>query len=497
MYERKERIDWPTFNSAAGGVKDVLGKMGLNLDQIVPLFRTVFQSMSLPDNHPQQISFLDFRKGVYDQLKLIQTLNSFPSLLPPSPVNNNDNNIDNNNNNNNNNNNYNNYNDDEMNSIRNIEKYRLDKRSIEEGKIRKKKTFGLPVLFGHEQWDLVINIMVGLRKSLSAPIPLNLTYFERFHQIEKYSLEKWEIEDISPRIFSDLRDHFRVNQSEYEASFSPECLIGQLLLGRFNSLKFVSNSGRGGGIFFATDNGNFFVKTIPDEELLLFRRILISYYEHILSYPNTLLTRFYGLYRIKQTTSKEWMCFVVMENLFFIPQINNLSPQEVYDLKGSTVNRNAKVVSGSVDKSTYALKDNDFKRSIKIGPHGKSLLLQQIDRDVRWMESHYICDYSLLVGFHTFAEPLPDEPFYKVVLKSVNRSGNDLSLFRQYKGGMLSADGSEIYFIGVIDILTEFNFKKKSEKIVKSLYYDSSKISAMEPTPYRRRFIKYVASILD
>ena len=52
------------------------------------------------------------------------------------------------------------------------------------------------------------------------------------------------------------------------------------------------------------------------------------------------------------------------------------------------------------------------------------------------------------------------------------------------EGGLSSIDGSKIYFIGIIDIFTEYNAKKKAEHFLKSLKYDSETISCVPPDDY-------------
>jgi len=47
---------------------------------------------------------------------------------------------------------------------------------------------------------------------------------------------------------------------------------------------------------------------------------------------------------------------------------------------------------------------------------------------------------------------------------------------------MLSASSEEIYFIGIIDHLTEYNLKKKSEHTLKSLVHDSVRKREMKQT---------------
>ena len=46
------------------------------------------------------------------------------------------------------------------------------------------------------------------------------------------------------------------------------------------------------------------------------------------------------------------------------------------------------------------------------------------------------------------------------------------SLFTRDEGGIRSERGNEIYFLGIIDILTEYNLKKKIESGLKSLKYN-------------------------
>ena len=82
-----------------------------------------------------------------------------------------------------------------------------------------------------------------------------------------------------------------------------------------------------------------------------------NYHKHLVKYPTTLLSRFYGLYTIRISQMNK-ISFVIMPNLLG----KNLSRIErVYDLKGSLHNRK---VGGKVPeeqiKNTSALKDLDF-----------------------------------------------------------------------------------------------------------------------------------------
>jgi len=174
--------------------------------------------------------------------------------------------------------------------------------------------------------------------------------------------------------------------------------------------------------------------------------------------------------------------FCIMANLFDSP----VETHELYDLKGSTVNRS---VTLEVPNSNIALKDLDFHRKIYISGKQKARLLQQAEIDCRWMESFNICDYSLLVGFH-FGDKPPEKS------KTLARSH-----FNKYQGGIVekyyNKKGKIVYFIGIIDILTQYDLKKKSEHVFKSLMYNKHEISAIAPEPYRKRFLKYLVTIFQ
>lgn len=75
---------------------------------------------------------------------------------------------------------------------------------------------------------------------------------------------------------------------------------------------------------------------------------------------------------------------------------------EVYDLKGSWINRHAKP-----DKSGHisVFKDNDFKGVIQVGALRARELRRQLRQDSHFLMQMGIMDYSLLLGVHNCYEP--------------------------------------------------------------------------------------------
>ena len=59
-------------------------------------------------------------------------------------------------------------------------------------------------------------------------------------------------------------------------------------------------------------------------------------------------------------------------------------------------------------------------------------------------------------------------------------------------GGIISEDGNIIYYLGIIDILTDYGFAKQMEHFVKMMRYCSNKMSCIPPDLYSERFYKYM-----
>ena len=63
-------------------------------------------------------------------------------------------------------------------------------------------------------------------------------------------------------------------------------------------------------------------------------------------------------------------------------------------------------------------------------------------------------------------------------------------------GGFLNEKENEIYYMGIIDILTNYDCVKVGEFIYKSIRYCSKKMSCISPDAYQERFMSYLKQIL-
>ena len=125
--------------------------------------------------------------------------------------------------------------------------------------------------------------------------------------------------------------------------------------------------------------------------------VLPDYFRHCCANPNTMLTKFCGMYRVKLYHLRRNVKFVIMNSVFYTDK-----PLHVfYDLKGSIHGRDA-------SPGDVVLKDNDLRRSLPDGALALPLELRdrvrrQLIRDCNFLQKQSIMDYSMLVGVHHVA----------------------------------------------------------------------------------------------
>ena len=84
------------------------------------------------------------------------------------------------------------------------------------------------------------------------------------------------------------------------------------------------------------------IKTIRKEEFDLLIKILPEYYSYIMKNPETYISRFYGLHRLKCYKKDNTLVkniYILVMNSVFEDILNTDDIIEKYDLKGSTYKR--------------------------------------------------------------------------------------------------------------------------------------------------------------
>ena len=136
------------------------------------------------------------------------------------------------------------------------------------------------------------------------------------------------------------------------------------------------------------------------------------------------------------------------------------------------------------------------KLKLKLTPEKVNILLDQIKSDCSFFEKNQIIDYSLLIGIH---HHLSKKNNIEIKRNDSFLSISDIKtggLKQEEEIGMVSSDGNDEYFIGVIDILTRFNTKKKLEFLFKTVAINKG-ISAIPPFPYSQRFQNFIKTLVQ
>ncbi|KAJ3447071.1 phosphatidylinositol 5-phosphate 4-kinase isoform a [Anaeramoeba flamelloides] len=296
------------------------------------------------------------------------------------------------------------------------------------------------------------------------------------------------IQEYSPKAFYHLRIHYDISPLIFEESICDE---------KKGLEGMIQDGGRSGATFFVSKNKKFVVKLIEKSESLLLTQILKKLYTYILQNPNNLLTQFYGHYSISTITDNYF--FIVMNNVFSTDYKIN----EVYDLKGSTINRGG----DRRKKNLKILKDNDLNDKLYLSKNLRNKLIDQISSDTKFLKSLNIMDYSLLLGVHHCTER--EIQHEKEENEKSNKKKNSLIIpfqkisdFKRHNGGVRSLLDDKknpkqcIYFLGIIDCLQLYNVKKKVEhgfKIVKHL--TTTEMSAVDSKLYAKRFLDLIRNI--
>ena len=104
-----------------------------------------------------------------------------------------------------------------------------------------------------------------------------------------------------------------------------------------------------------------------------------------------------------------------------------------------------------------------------------NLISYFLEIDSSFLALHNLCDYSLLVGIKPKNVLLP--PRHTKAWRSRRR---------------IASEQETEYYFGIIDFLTEYDFKRWTEHTFKSIYEDGKKISIIPPKEYRDRFSSFL-----
>ena len=234
--------------------------------------------------------------------------------------------------------------------------------------------------------------------------------------------------------------------------------------GNANYIEFQSNA-KSGQFFFYSPDGKYMIKTMTNTESKFLRRILPHYFRHCSQNPNTMITKFLGMYRVKLYHLRRNVKFVVMKSVYDTDKFLN----QLYDLKGSSTGRDAK-------PSDAVKKDNDLRRHLPSGafilePGLRERLRTQVEHDCEWLKAMKIMDYSMLIGMHNISHRTTKKPMTTNQPARNSRDDDDSSYNTDATlNRYLDVDDDDSYLDGA----TLNSKRRESSKIVA---YDTSSTS--------------------
>nr|PVC50153.1 1-phosphatidylinositol-4-phosphate 5-kinase [Theileria orientalis] len=301
--------------------------------------------------------------------------------------------------------------------------------------------------------------------------------------------------EYAPMVFRQIRKISGISEKDYTDSVSPEQIVGSMVLGNLSTMSELVSEGKSGALFYYTINGKLILKTVTKACAKFVKRWLKRYYAHLKEAPTSILTRFYGLFSITNVatdagraghhghsaaTKKTY--FVVMNNVFY----SQVSVHRRFDLKGSWVGR--ELHPSDLKDPTVALKDVDFDRAAEpllLGPKTEGFMAT-LKKDVEFLRDSNLLDYSLLLGVH-YRDQSRDQVNWEEDREP--RPGD------QHR--IMATDHSRIYYVGIVDLLTPWDFVKRLEhawRVVQTR--DHLGVSCVNPDFYCRRFVKFISDHL-
>lgn len=336
----------------------------------------------------------------------------------------------------------------------------------------------------------------------------------------------FKVKEYCPMVFRNIRERFGIDDLDYKESLTRSQPLPD------------DSSGKSGAKFYLSSDRLFIIKTLTSEEVERMHSFLKHYHPYIVErHGKTLLPQYLGMYRLTVDNVEHYI--VITRNVFS----NHLSTHRKFDLKGSTVDREASEKELEKDLPTY--KDNDFvkqKLKVYIGDEAKQKLMETLTADVEFLTKLHLMDYSLLLGIHEVERGEQesqkekeneqentcqesdesetgsglDNRNYNTTYNTPPDSPNAIAQFvreqsLQYEGGIIpeldiyaipsceTAPVKEIYFVAIIDVLTQYGVKKQAAKAAKTVKYGSNVdgISTCDPEQYAKRFMDFMSKAIE
>jgi len=264
---------------------------------------------------------------------------------------------------------------------------------------------------------------------------------------------------------------------------------------KFNKEQIDDASGPGGGksgeFFFFSRDKKLILKTVPDTEMAMIRKVLERLTQHFDQNSNSLISKIYGAYTYENTDLNLKFNFILMQNICGFP---SKFVERAYDMKGSRYDREAlkgQQMDSKAQLKGMILKDVDFEKyeeKLYLRDDLRQAFVDQIKRDSEFFRSVNLIDYSFMVFV------VNKQQAYQEI-----DSSKDFTASKQL-GSMENINEPGLYYnMGIIDYLQPFNLQKRMERLLKRIKKLDRNLdtSSQHPEYYSERFIKFIEGLVD
>lgn len=212
--------------------------------------------------------------------------------------------------------------------------------------------------------------------------------------------EEVKITEYAPSVFETVKFMDKITPANIKESLSTE-------KNHKSVFKAKESAGKSGSFFFFSYDRKFIIKTMNSSEKKVFIDSLPTYMAHLKTNPNSLIARIYGVFTVEMEDIQP-VDIILMGNCAHCgPNIEN-----VFDLKGSMINRNVEEWSSNSDtlKDVNLLELAKEKKYLNFQRKDMRDIMKVIFKDCKYLNSRRLMDYSLLLVI----ENNPEMPKRKV-----------------------------------------------------------------------------------
>ncbi|CAF90055.1 unnamed protein product, partial [Tetraodon nigroviridis] len=327
----------------------------------------------------------------------------------------------------------------------------------------------------------------------------------------------FKFKEYCPQVFRNLRERFGIEDLDYQVC------VAKISLTRSSPTRSADDQGE--GFLLNSYDRTLVIKQITSEDVADMHNVLSEYHQHIVKcHGSTLLPQFLGMYRVSVDNEETYL--MVMRNMFS----HRLVVHRKYDLKGSLVDREASDKEREKELPTF--KDMDFRNNMQkvyVSEEEKEKFMEKLNRDVEFLVKLKIMDYSLLLGIHDIGRAEREDEVEEASNEEEQEAENGLAAGATVGSYGTSPEGiagymssckplgpgefdpyvdvyairscagapqREVYFMGLIDVLTQYDTKKKAAHAAKTVKHGAgAEISTVHPEQYAKRFRDFISNI--